>query len=94
MSNIRQILKICKADINKAYPLTSSQMGIYLECMQNPNGTMYNIPCCYILKKADFDISRLKESIKKAILNHKRLQVKIDSSTGSPMMKFIKNFDF
>lgn len=84
MSNIRQILKVCKADINKAYPLTSSQMGIYLECMQNPNGTMYNIPCCYILKKADFDISRLKESIKKAILNHKRLQVNIDSSTGTP----------
>ena len=94
MSKIRQILKDCKADLNKAYPLTSSQMGIYLECMQNPNGTMYNIPCCYILKKADFDIDRLKGSIKKAILNHKGLQIKIDSSTGSPMMKFIKDFDF
>ena len=28
------------------YPLTDSQMGVYLECVNEPKATMYNIPMC------------------------------------------------
>lgn len=47
MRNSKKLLDMCKDEKRELYPLTPSQMGIYLSCMQNPKGTMYNIPCTY-----------------------------------------------
>ncbi|MGN0538116.1 MAG: amino acid adenylation domain-containing protein, partial [Acutalibacteraceae bacterium] len=78
----------CQAEKKKLYPLTPSQMGVYLACVQNPNGTMYNTPASYTFgKDAGIDIDRLILSIQKAVDNHAALKLVIDSSTGTPLMK-------
>ena len=48
-----------RAKNREEYRLTDSQMGVYLECVNDPEATMYNIPmCCELPKK--IDLNRLK----------------------------------
>ncbi len=49
--------------------LTSVQYGIYLECVQNPGSTRYNIPLFQKLSD-DIDVDRLAKAIDKAIEAH------------------------
>ena len=51
----------------KEYPLTPSQMGIYLACIHNPNGTIYNSPLCYTFDKGTVDIDALKSAVERAV---------------------------
>ncbi len=48
-------------DKKEWYPLTDSQMGVFLECAANPQSTMYNIPVCFRLP-AGADLKRWKEA--------------------------------
>ncbi len=51
------------------YPITQTQMGIYIECMMDPASTLYNIPL--LLKLGDgVDVLRLSEAVKTAINAH------------------------
>lgn len=78
----------CLAEKRNMYPLTASQMGVYLACVQNPTGTMYNTPSCYTFEKnSEIDIDRLISAVKKTVNNHVSLRVVIDNSIGNPMMK-------
>ncbi|MDE5967153.1 MAG: amino acid adenylation domain-containing protein, partial [Lachnospiraceae bacterium] len=67
------------------YPLTDSQMGVYLECVNEPEATMYNIPMCCKLP-ADLDRERFKDSVKKAVAMHPAFGVNIVLSKGTPVM--------
>lgn len=69
------------------YPLTPSQMGVYLACMHNPKGTMYNTPTCYTFDRGAVDIDALKSAVQKAVKNHEGLMFYVDASSGEPMMK-------
>ncbi len=75
------------AKVMKEYPLTPSQMGIYLACMHNPKGTMYNTPTCYTFDKSGIDINALKEAVETAVKNHEGLGFYIDASGGEPVMR-------
>lgn len=94
MSNLKKLLDTCKDEKRALYPLTPSQMGVYLQCMHNPNGTMYNIPCIYYFDKGTLDTDRLKSAIRKTVDNHPILKTQIDTSTGSPMMKIRDSIEF
>lgn len=83
----------CLSEKLDSYPLTPSQMGVYLACVQNPNGTMYNTPGGYAFKKHEVDTQRLIDAIKKAVSNHAALKIYIDNSSGSPMMKPRNDFE-
>lgn len=83
----------CALDKRDMYPLTPSQMGVYLACVQNPNGTMYNTPGGYSFKKGEVDEDRLISAIKKAVANHAALKITLDNSTGAPMMKPRNNIE-
>lgn len=48
-------------------PLNDSQMGIYLDCFQNPESTMYNIPVCHRYKTGQVDVPRLADSVRQAL---------------------------
>ena len=87
MSNLINLLDTYKGEKRELYPLTPSQMGIYLSCMQNSKGTMYNIPCTYVFDKGSLDTDRLINAVRKAVDNHPVMKIFIDNSTGSPMMK-------
>ena len=63
------------------YPLTQNQLGVYFECVKNPNLVSYNLP-----KKIDFngdiDANKLKLAIITAINNHPYLKTRIIMENG------------
>ena len=71
----------------KEYPLTPSQMGVYLACINNPSGTIYNSPLCYTFDKGAVDIDALKSAVERAVKNHEGLRYYIDTSSGEPVMR-------
>lgn len=79
------------AEERKEWPLTDSQMGVYLECINDPEGTMYNIPMCCELPKA-IDTGRFKETVKKAVAMHPAFGVKIVDKEGTPLMELCPEF--
>ncbi|MGN0469465.1 MAG: amino acid adenylation domain-containing protein [Acutalibacteraceae bacterium] len=51
------------------YPLSKTQLGVYLDCMKNPYGTLYNIPSVLKFSK-NINAEKLADSVKKVILAH------------------------
>ena len=79
---------VSEAEKMREYPLTPSQMGIYLACINDPNGTMYNIPVCYTFdNSANINIDALVKAIKVAVKNHEGLRFCVDASSGTPVMR-------
>ena len=56
-------------DILGDYPLTQTQMGIYIECSADPGTTAYNIPMLMKLSPS-LDTERLEAAIRKALDAH------------------------
>lgn len=52
-----------------AYPLSKTQLGVYLDCMRNPFSALYNIPSMLKFPKT-VDVNKLCESVKKVVLAH------------------------
>ena len=67
------------------YVLTDSQMGVYLECANDPQSTMYNIPMCCELPDA-IDMEKFKGAVKKAVSMHPSFGVNIALDKGMPVM--------
>lgn len=55
--------------IEETSPLTPPQLGVYYDCMKDPDSTVYNIPMCWEFP-ADFDADRLTIAMKKVLVNH------------------------
>ena len=54
----------------KRYPLLQSQMGVFAECIKNPDSAGYNLP--YTCKLPDdTDMQRLKAAWEKLIARHR-----------------------
>lgn len=51
------------------YPLSKTQLGVYLDCMKNPYTTLYNIPSILKFTKS-VNAEKLADSVKKVILSH------------------------
>ncbi len=68
------------------WPLTDSQMGVYLECVNEPESTMYNIPMCCELPE-DIDEGRFREAVKRAVAMHPAFGVRIVLEDGTPFME-------
>ena len=78
--------KIEKASGERAfYPLTDSQMGVYLECVNDPEAVMYNIPMCCELPE-NIDLNRFKEAVGLAVARHTSFAVNITLDNGTPVM--------
>jgi len=60
------------------YPLSGVQQGILVECMANPNSTIYNIPLLLKLDPA-VDLKRLKAALAAAIDAHPYLKMRLVS---------------
>ena len=81
--NIAEIAKIvenCDKDDegieNENYELTPNQLGVYFECIKNPDNTSYNLPKKISFNK-NIDAMKLRESIIKAIDLHPFLKNRI-----------------
>lgn len=67
------------------YPLTSSQLGVYLDVTKNPEKLMYNNPIKIELAP-EIDIDRLIAAVDKAVNNHKAYHCSIEVRNGFPCM--------
>ncbi|MGN0342742.1 MAG: amino acid adenylation domain-containing protein [Roseburia sp.] len=63
-----------KAALLDDYPLTQTQIGIFVECQTHPGTTIYNIP--YLFKISDkVDTERLKTAVEKTIDAHPYVKI-------------------
>lgn len=58
------------------YPLTMTQMGIFVETSANPDTTIYNIPACFKLDPS-IEVEKLKDSLEKIINAHPYLKTRL-----------------
>lgn len=68
-------------------PLTEAQVGIYLECVSEPQSVMYNIvKVCPLPEKTD--IPKFIEAVKAVVKAHKSFMLTTGITDGVPMMKY------
>lgn len=68
---------IVTRDPSAACPLTTSQQGVFVDCVANPGSTIYNIP--YLLRiGTGIDVDRLVQAICTAISAHPCLDVRLE----------------
>lgn len=66
-------------------PLTDAQRGVYLECIAEPDSTMYNIPFACRLPDGT-DEGRFISAVKTAAAKHRVLFVTVSAPDGVPSM--------
>ena len=74
------------SQIQELYPLTSNQLGVYFDCMKNPESLAYNLAKIMEFSK-DINPKKLKSAIIKAINNHPYLKIKIVMENGQIYQK-------
>lgn len=80
MSSHEDLYADCKIQ-KDFYPLTDSQMGVFLECMQSPESLMYNIPICLDIP-VQADEVRLKKALEQVIDHYPILKIKVGEQDG------------
>ena len=73
--------EISQMDAEDNYELTPNQLGVYFDCIKNPEKIGYNLPKKMVLD-SDIDSNKLKESILKAIELHPYLKNRIVINEG------------
>ncbi len=63
------------------YPLTQSQMGVYFDCLKNPEKLMYNIPKCVHLGK-NIDPEKLRNAVMETVDKHPYIKTKLVIKDG------------
>ena len=77
------------ADTNNI-PLSYAQMGVYVDCVKQPEATVYNIPMAVRFPK-DVDITLLTTALETLVKSHPQMQAHFGSS-GSDIIQII-DFD-
>ncbi|OUM58101.1 hypothetical protein PIROE2DRAFT_16713 [Piromyces sp. E2] len=72
--NIHQIDIIEKRN-SKEFPVTSQQLGVYIDSIKNSNTIIYNVPMTFKLKK-NVNIEKIKEAFEKLFLENDILRTK------------------
>ncbi|MBQ4468884.1 MAG: amino acid adenylation domain-containing protein, partial [Synergistaceae bacterium] len=68
--------------VRSEYPLTQTQYGIYIECLNNPDTTIYNIPVLWKLGTG-VDINRLKAAVVAALDAHPFIKTRLKNQQGN-----------
>lgn len=64
------------AEGHDKYPLTQTQLGIYVECMMNPDSVFYNLPGSFTFD-ASMDVGKLCVSVRKVVDAHPAVKCSI-----------------
>ncbi|MCQ2964247.1 MAG: condensation domain-containing protein [archaeon] len=78
-SEISNISTVSISD-GKLYPLTANQLGVYFDCVKDPEKLAYNLP--KFINFGDIDVDKLKSAIIKAINYHSYLKTRIVMNNG------------
>ncbi|MBQ9395643.1 MAG: amino acid adenylation domain-containing protein, partial [Proteobacteria bacterium] len=73
------------AGILKA-PLSDSQLGVYLECIQNPSSLQYNIPGCYRFEGQGVCVERLVSALREVIGCFCAFKLRVEVEQGTPFI--------
>ena len=66
-------------------PLTKTQYGLYVECVNHPGEPCYNVPCFFILD-GSLDEERLRRAVETVVTAHPTLFTRIEvTDQGDPM---------
>ncbi|OUM56578.1 hypothetical protein PIROE2DRAFT_18755, partial [Piromyces sp. E2] len=66
-----------KINNSKEFPITSQQLGVYLDSIKNPNSVIYNLPKIFKLKKnINININIIKKGLTQIFNNHEILKSK------------------
>ena len=66
-------------------PLTKTQYGLYVECVNHPGEPCYNVPCFYILD-GSLDEERLRKAVETVVSAHPTLFTRIElTDQGDPV---------
>ena len=86
--------RVIAADIyNESFPLTRSQMGIFISCEQREGEIAYNNPILFSFSE-NTDENRLKEAVEKTVVNHPGLLSKIVvNENGLPEMRYEPGYE-
>lgn len=76
----------------KTIPLTESQRGVYMECIQHPESTMYNLPFLLPVPEA-IDHQRFIDAVKTVFASHPSFFISIGVNDGEPVM-VVEDNDF
>ena len=69
---------------NTSFPLSQSQMGIFVVCMQRSTNDIYNMPCLYKMDKS-VDTEQLRHAVMQAIAAHPYIYCRIRiNQEGAP----------
>ncbi len=72
-------------EIFDEYPLSGAQRGVYLECINNPESVMYNIPFYMALPK-NIDVKKFEQAVKTVAASHKVFNTRFAIVSGEARM--------
>ncbi len=75
--------------IRKGY-ISGTQEGIYIECINNPNSTVYNLPVLYKIPD-DMDCDRFIDSFNKAVAFDKGFSTRLEVSDSGRIVQYISD---
>lgn len=75
---------------NNKIPLTKTEYGIFVESVNNPSSTAYNLPLFLTLNK-NTDTKKLKSAIEEVFENHKYLKTRLYPDNDGNIYKSISN---
>ncbi|MBQ9216642.1 MAG: amino acid adenylation domain-containing protein [Muribaculaceae bacterium] len=71
--------------MKQSAPLSKSQYGLYVECVNHAGEACYNLPYIYVLDKS-LDIERLRQAVETAVWAHPTLFTRIElDADGEPL---------
>lgn len=71
----------------EAYPMTDSQLGIYLECMREPLSCMYNNPESFTFgPEFELDPERLRKALVTVIEGYPFMKMHVKTRNGEPVI--------
>jgi len=75
-------------NLQENYPLTQAQMGVYLQCINEPDSKMYNLPMYCVLPRKT-NVSRFAAAVKTVIETHKVLGITIGAGPSMRVSDFV-----
>lgn len=87
--------KNAQTEIREKYPLTQTQLGIYVECMMNPEAVFYNLPGSFAFSKnakaAGQEAEKLCKGIQKVMDAHPAMKCSIRTDENGDTFMYPKD---
>ncbi|MBP5159640.1 MAG: amino acid adenylation domain-containing protein [Lachnospiraceae bacterium] len=77
---------------NRRYPVSMTELGMYLEWKKNPQGTAYNLPFLFPLPEGT-DLCRLKDALRQVFRAHANLLSRFETGADGNVARLVPEGD-